>query len=426
MQSLEIQDDAGEESTLYDSRSLSADQEKDKADQQVEVHILQSGFSTPTTAASADPAVLYSASCCDGTVSSQSSSGNCSFRRTAQDGHRALEGGRKQLTDSRPYESITSLDVAQDDGTGSSGDAHHSMLASTVTRTRQPIESAQHIVSMNVSTQTIPRPPTQAAPRPPTQAAPQPPIRDHSLLLIRRGQHLDARIHNPITSMPHPSQRLVLHPSDSDKTQTLLPHPSDADKTQSLVPHRSATDGDKMQKLVRRSGRKLSQKSNSTDKTSPKRGAYNLRHKQTPSTDITPPLAKKSKHVDDTAPGLSELEYDNGMDTDPLQWGVDDVIRFISGVPRCNYTEVFREHVSDDTKNKQTNKRVALVSHTCIAGYTNTPDCRVWYYILFQDVKPVYHLFPSFLLWRAFTNTQVTPMNRRKKMVLREDMPKIG
>lgn len=332
VQGLEIQDDDAEESTLYDSQSLSADPGKDKADQQVEVHILQSGQIEFSTAASV---AQYSASCCDAmpsTASSsgvQSSHGNCSFRlrdRSAEDRHgsdqaqltSSIESTRSQPIESRPdarFSLLTSPGVAEGQRTRASGDAQCSMLASTVTRaprTKQPTKSTRHTESMNVSVQTSSRPtaqtpPIQTSPHPPVQTSPHP-IRNHSLLSSQCPDAGTDQCALPTTSMPHPSHN----------------------------------DSDKMQKSVRRSGRK---KSNSTDKiTSPKRGAYNLRHKLNPSTDITPPPAKKSKLVGDTA--SSESGYDSGRSTDPLEWGVDDVTRFISGVPRCNYTDVFREHVS--------------------------------------------------------------------------------
>ena len=75
------------------------------------------------------------------------------------------------------------------------------------------------------------------------------------------------------------------------------------------------------------SNRKISE----TATTGPKKNPYNLRHKQGPPSEAQ----------------VSPLEGKYG-ETNPFQWGVDEVVQFINAVPHCSCADIFREHVSND------------------------------------------------------------------------------
>ena len=78
------------------------------------------------------------------------------------------------------------------------------------------------------------------------------------------------------------------------------------------------------------------QRSSKRHPSNTKRDTYNLRNKQT-----SPPPPKRIQ--------LSSLPVEVpsvGDTTDLLQWGVEEVARFISSIPRCNCADVFRDHVS--------------------------------------------------------------------------------
>jgi hypothetical protein len=55
--------------------------------------------------------------------------------------------------------------------------------------------------------------------------------------------------------------------------------------------------------------------------------------------DLFPPAAKRRQLSNSQS---SEL----GLDTNPQEWGVAEVTKFIGAIPRCNCTDIFKEHVS--------------------------------------------------------------------------------
>lgn len=64
---------------------------------------------------------------------------------------------------------------------------------------------------------------------------------------------------------------------------------------------------------------------------------------------ISPPPAKRARKPDMSRLLVSEevgCDQLDGVDSNPLHWGVEEVLRFISSVPRCNYVDVFRDHAS--------------------------------------------------------------------------------
>lgn len=86
-----------------------------------------------------------------------------------------------------------------------------------------------------------------------------------------------------------------------------------------------------------------------SNKNGDTRGPYNLRQKQklSPTADALP-SAKRTRHSDVTSSTASETQTSPELgrgEADPSQWTVEEVITFISNVPHCDYSHVFREHV---------------------------------------------------------------------------------
>lgn len=344
MQSLEIQDDCLDESVFYE-------QEKDKTEQQVEVHVLQSGqieFSTPTTTASADPLLCYSSNVdCDGALPSTGSQSvsmtkhqagtpkekdertqtepgvgaQCSILTTmdVQPSSTGAQCSTVDVTNTVTQPSMlilaSSMDVSQPERMQLTA-AQTSTLSSSIDVRMQPTASTG-ASSMDISTQTV-----QPSLQPSLQPSFYPP-------------HINQENRHSVAGIDSNTSQYF--------TSTTLPPPDQPDM-----------ETNKTGSLLRRSSRRLSQKSNTEESTtSPNRNrvTYNLRCKQNLSaTDTSPSPAKKTKQLDGSVQcsSHSESRCDNGegMKCDPFQWGVDEVVRFISSVPRCNYTEVFREHVS--------------------------------------------------------------------------------
>lgn len=97
-----------------------------------------------------------------------------------------------------------------------------------------------------------------------------------------------------------------------------------------------------MPKQPRRSSRRLSQRTNNAEEGITE--TYNLRHRQKSSNHPLPPT-KRSRRSE--TPSLAALEVQSDlMANHPMQWSVEDVTQFIDTVPRCDYTQVFKDHVS--------------------------------------------------------------------------------
>lgn len=392
MQNLKIQDDTGNEGVVYDT--LTTDAVKDKTDQQVEVHVLQSGqidFSTPTTAASSSEQYSSNMRCDDDEASctlSGSTIDQYSFKhqdREPTDKHSERTGVRQSTESStdvqlmtsskdmtvdsmkQPDEPgtnaqssvVTSLDVTPASGISTNTQTSTLTLtgrieqASGGTQDRSTTQAGRIEQFRTDVHQSLLTPSNDVT----TQTARPSSIKDPPLI-IRRSRHA---VHDNTSQCTIPPDDR-LQPDQSDTSSGKLPPDQPNAGNDRLPPHPPYTGNDRLSpdvpnasndrlpldqldtghKLPRRSSRRLSQRLNIPEETttSPKRGAYNLRHKQNLADDLSPPTAKR-RHLDGCG--------DNGLDTDPLQWGIAEVTRFISTVPRCDCTEVFMEHVS--TKN---------------------------------------------------------------------------
>ena len=118
-----------------------------------------------------------------------------------------------------------------------------------------------------------------------------------------------------------------------------------------LIDDTSNNNSEGNQRQLRRSSRRLSQKTvNTEENMSPsKTQSYNLRQKQNQSPSInctsSSKRCKRSEKVCDQHLVPSEHQKNLERDCNPMEWCVDEVTEFINSIPRCNYSEIFREHV---------------------------------------------------------------------------------
>ena len=296
VQTLEIQDDdAGSEDVRYSS------QEKDKPDQQVEVHVLQSGqidFSTPVSAASETTCIV------PGTLDGLQSA---KHRLEVQD----KEEGNAVDTPGTDIQCCTTSSRDATQTVSSTESSQNSMLLSSDQDMTQAANLEQFSTHVSTSTSS-----NSAS----TQLST---IKTHPLITGTQDV-----------------------PATHDRTSgCFVPLPShtseDRDRCDQDVANNSQPLDmlDTRSKPPRRSTRR--HRSNNAEETTGLKGrTYNLRLKQNLSGDLFPPVPKKRQ--------LDECDNGLGLHSDPLQWGVAEVTRFISAVPRCNCSDVFREHVSNE------------------------------------------------------------------------------
>lgn len=322
MKTLEIQDDGEEEVQVLTAPEKS---------QQVEVHVLQSGQ------------IEFSAPC------KEPSSQQCSSK----------EGSRRKDEDNYTLATLSTDSCCTEPDTTkmhkqAGVEAHQSSPEQTTafsqstseevfTQTLAPQPTSQ---STSEEVLALPQPSSQStsgevftqtlAPQSTsgeafTQTFPSSPIKEKPLIIRRK--HGCRRPAGDLTHNLHQQQQLSAPASVSA----------------------SEAASDKAQKQIRRSNR-LSVKTHREEETAPSRkDGYNLRRKQKlSSSNGSPPSCKKSRHSCLSACEVSQTqstveasarEKQWGRDN-PIEWSVDDVVQFIGSVPRCDYTQVFREHVS--------------------------------------------------------------------------------
>lgn len=301
VQTLEIQDDdTVSEDVIYNS------QEEDKPDQQVEVHVLQSGqieFATPA-----------SESC-------EQAPDTIANLQSLSAKHRLDEEERTDVV-GQPTESVVDFQCStpsSKDATQTASSTESSQKSFLLDKDTTPDANAEDF-STHISMPTISNSVASMKDLP---------------LIIRRATRDVAGTHDRVSSgfVPTPLPSHTRKDRDPGDYQVLQCDPPDV-----------ANDSDPVDagtKLPRRSSRRILHRSNNGEETTGLKGtAYNLRLKQNLSGDLLPPAPKKRQ--------LEESGCDNGLGlhSDPLQWGVAEVAKFISAVPRCNCTDIFREHVS--------------------------------------------------------------------------------
>ena len=268
VKTLEIQDD----NTTYSALNS---QSYEKADQEVEVHVLQSGqieFSTP--------------------LASTDSSAQCTSTST-DDNHGNISSHYLSSTLTKTDEQDQSL-LASITEHVLPDDVEHAQSEKPARKPSPESSKDTQYSSMDVSTQTFLLLPSKEPP-----------------LIIRRS-----------------------HTARQAAKSTFSPTIS-----QSKSEHNHLTNSlectSKIQRPLRRSSRKLSQG------TAINECAVSRRHMQKSGSGSPSPSKKRRK---------SSLELQHSepevADNNPLHWSVEEVSTFIGSVPRCNYIQVFRDHVS--------------------------------------------------------------------------------
>lgn len=102
----------------------------------------------------------------------------------------------------------------------------------------------------------------------------------------------------------------------------------------------SNNSGNSNDSQLRRSSRKAIPRT--LDK-SPSTSSYNLRQKHNQSSSPSTPPTKRTKSSPSTT---DQLVLPEEINSNPMEWTIEDVCKFIDTIPRCNYTGTFREHVS--------------------------------------------------------------------------------
>ena len=117
------------------------------------------------------------------------------------------------------------------------------------------------------------------------------------------------------------------------------------------------TSGAGNQKQLRRSSRFSKKCVNNEKNSNPTRSSP--RQKQNQSSPNFPPPAKRTRTLEPAAADpVSDCQKSNSLNNrHPMEWSVEEVIEFISTIPRCDHMEVFREHVSNAM-------RIIFIAHT--------------------------------------------------------------
>lgn len=319
---LEIQDDDDDVNDLpiLDAQALVSEEEKS---QQVEVHVLQSGqinFAAPSKCADAE--------CCN------------SDTEISHDKDSATKD-----VGNISSASIDNYDQKQED---------HTSLVSE----EQHVSPSKRTTSLDKSEQAINLQPPSVNPHPNTtmNSHVQPPLCSTSMAQIPQPSAIKEPpliIRRNCTSRHHIASVAKIDQSTSQLSSrvaststTALDTDAPSAKTTTLPTALDTETTDKSQKQVRRSSR-LSLRTNNIGESTSRNEAYKLRRKQKLSSSSTsPPSAKRSRHseVSSTSPMVhSELDKN---ESNPMNWGIEEVVQFISSVPRCDYAQVFREHVS--------------------------------------------------------------------------------
>ena len=279
---LEIQDDV-EDYSLLDAHTFGGEEKS----QQVEVHVLQSGqIDFATANKSADM---------------ESSSLQCS---SGKEVCQTVVSENVVMEHSSPQDQAAVSGVEQPQVSPGTGIEDSQQSSPTATTDSPPL-----LVTSTPVTK-------------PSRPAKEPP------LIIRRN----------CTSKHHSTKDSDSPPTTTSTSLPSAPPIDTTDKTQDEL------SPDAKPKQVRRSSR-LSLRTNNmeeTEATPLRKETYNLRRKQRLSSSSTsPPSAKKRRHSD-----MSSRNQEGTESNNPMEWNIEEVAHFISGVPRCDYAEVFREHVS--------------------------------------------------------------------------------
>lgn len=301
MKDLEIQDDVDDNVSILDNHSLAAEEKS----QQVEVHVLQSGqinFAAGSKYVDADSSLHYGE--------------ESTARDVVPENRGHTDGGNCQQNLIHSEDSATNISSPLLDNC-------HQKLSSDGSQESSPVRTTCSDASKEVPV-LVPQSSADTsfhAPLLPTPIAqaPQPSPFKEPPLIIRRN-----------------------HPPKHQGT------PAHQQASQSSVspPGTNTTSPATMQKGVRRSSR-LSLRTNNDDiSTSPQSEGYNLRRKQTFSISASPPSAKRSRHSDSPRDKTATSELDHrSNDRNPLDWSIEEVVQFIANIPKCDYAQVFREHV---------------------------------------------------------------------------------
>ncbi len=143
------------------------------------------------------------------------------------------------------------------------------------------------------------------------------------------------------TSLVIPSKEppLIIRKSNNVRQATKTSSP--INMCQSTSQHMNSPECTiKTQRPLRRSSRKLSQTTNLDEHAVPRRETCKVQHTEKLDIGSVSPK-KRRKCLPDSQHSQVEV-----VEKNPTHWTIDEVATFIGSVPRCNYTQVFRDHVS--------------------------------------------------------------------------------